>query len=160
MPQAVNLVEYLLDLEGRQQLGRLHRLDALGQRLEVCDHADLSSTSALRVTRSTPSTVVNTEPSRLGDRTLRLWDLETGAHLCRFDTRTGLVTSVAVLGDGRRVLSESRDHTLQLWDLETGAELARLTFDAATNALAWSPERRRAVVGDANGRIHVVDRIE
>jgi WD40 repeat protein len=36
------------------------------------------------------------------------------------------VTSVAVLGDGRRFLSGSWDRTLRLWDVETGTELRRL----------------------------------
>ena len=65
------------------------------------------------------------------DRTLRLWDLETGAELRRFEGHEGWVTSVTVLADGRRALSGFRDKTLRLWDLETGAELACLTFDAA-----------------------------
>ena len=40
---------------------------------------------------------------------------------------------------------------------ETGAELTRLTFDAITMALAWSPTRRRVIVGDACGHVHVVE---
>ena len=60
-----------------------------------------------------------------GDRTLRLWDLETGAELRRFEGHEDRVTSVTVLADGRRALSGSHDRTLRLWDLETGAELRR-----------------------------------
>ena len=41
------------------------------------------------------------------DRTLRLWDLETGAELRRFEGHEGWVDSVAVLADGRRALSGS-----------------------------------------------------
>ena len=41
------------------------------------------------------------------DRTLRLWDLETGAELRRFEGHEDWVTSVAVLADGRRALSGS-----------------------------------------------------
>ena len=59
------------------------------------------------------------------DRTLRLWDLETGAELRRFEGHEDWVTSVTVLADGRRALSGSEDKTLRLWDLETGAELRR-----------------------------------
>ena len=60
-----------------------------------------------------------------GDRTLRLWDLETGAELRRFEGHEGRVSSVTLLPDGRRALSGSDDETLRLWDLETGAELRR-----------------------------------
>ena len=59
------------------------------------------------------------------DKTLRLWDLETGAELRRFEGHEGGVSSVTVLADGRRALSGSGDKTLRLWDLETGAELRR-----------------------------------
>ena len=41
------------------------------------------------------------------DRTLRLWDLETGAELRRFEGHEDGVTSVTVLADGRRALSGS-----------------------------------------------------
>jgi hypothetical protein len=68
--------------------------------------------------------------------------------------------SVTVLADGRHALSGSDDRTLRLWDLETGAELARLTFNAATSAIAWWAERRRTVVGDGRGRVHLIDIIE
>ena len=60
------------------------------------------------------------------DRTLRLWDLETGAELRRFEGHTRWITSVTVLADGRRALSGAYDLTLRLWDLETGAELRRV----------------------------------
>ena len=94
------------------------------------------------------------------NRTLRLWDLETGAELRRFAGHERAVTSVTVLADGRRALSVSWDKTLRLWDLETGAELARLTFDAVPRAAAWSTQRRRVVIGDGRGRVHVVDLVE
>jgi WD40 repeat protein len=97
--------------------------------------------------------------SASADRTLRLWDLETGAELRRFEGHEDWVLSVTVLAD-RHTLSGSHDRTLRLWNLETGTELARLTFDAVTTALAWSPKQRRAVVGDVRGGVHVIDLIE
>ena len=54
------------------------------------------------------------------DRTLRLWDLETGRTLATLEGHSGRVTACAVLPDGRRALSASLDRTLRLWDLETG----------------------------------------
>ena len=95
-----------------------------------------------------------------GDQTLRLWDLEIGAELRRFEGHEGEVSSVAVLADGRRALSGSYDKTLRLWDLETGAELACLTFDAALSDLAWSEQMAAAVVGDGRGLLHVIELLE
>ena len=63
--------------------------------------------------------------SASSDKTLRLWDLETGAELRRFEGHENWVSSVTALPDGRRAL-RGRDRTLRLWDLETGAEVGRL----------------------------------
>ena len=78
------------------------------------------------------------------DKTLRLWDIESGAELRRFEGHTDEVNSVAVLPDGRRALSASEDETLRLWDIESGAELRR--FEGHTElghvgrgAAGWSP---------------------
>ena len=54
------------------------------------------------------------------DRTVRLWDLESG-HCSRvLQGHSGGVREVAVTGDGR-ALSGSDDHTVRVWDLESGA---------------------------------------
>jgi WD40 repeat protein len=47
------------------------------------------------------------------DKTIRLWDLETGSELHRFDGHENWVNSVAV-PDGRRALSSSADMSLRL----------------------------------------------
>ena len=90
------------------------------------------------------------------DRTLRLWDLETGAELRRFEGHEGWVNSVAVLADGRRALSGSEDRTLRLWDLETGACLALFGGDATFTAVAVVRDDL-FVAGSANGAIHILD---
>ena len=60
------------------------------------------------------------------DKTLRLWDLDTGACLKTLEGHTDWVHSVALTPDGRRALSGSGDKTLRLWDLDTGACLKTL----------------------------------
>jgi WD40 repeat protein len=62
---------------------------------------------------------------------LRLWDLETGVELRRFEGHEDIITSMTVLTDGRRALSGSEDRTLRLWDLDTGAELRRFEGDGS-----------------------------
>jgi WD40 repeat protein len=62
--------------------------------------------------------------TRTRDRTLRLWDMETGQELRRFEGHDGGINAVAVL-NGRRIISGSQDTTLRLWDVETGQELRR-----------------------------------
>ena len=59
------------------------------------------------------------------DRTLRVWDLETGRSLRTLEGHSGEISSVAVTPDGRRAVSASTDRTLRVWDLETGRVYAR-----------------------------------
>ncbi|SRR6266496_1112560 len=58
--------------------------------------------------------------SASSDRTLRIWDLETG--LCKHILRghTDEINACALSADGRLALSASTDKTLRLWDVERG----------------------------------------
>jgi len=56
----------------------------------------------------------------VNDKTVRLWDLETGRCLRVLEGHTNLVLTVAWSTDQRRALSGSADSTLRLWDVETG----------------------------------------
>jgi guanine nucleotide-binding protein subunit beta-2-like 1 protein len=50
------------------------------------------------------------------DRTMRLWDLNTGASVRTFQGHTKDVNSVAFSGDNRQIVSGSRDKTIKLWN--------------------------------------------
>jgi WD40 repeat protein len=92
------------------------------------------------------------------DGTLRLWDIETGAELRRFDGHGDAVTMVLALADGRRALSGSRDHTLRLWDLETGAELRRFEgHREAVTTVAVLADGRRALSGSEDRTLRLWD---
>ena len=54
------------------------------------------------------------------DRTVAVWDLQTGARLHDSTGHQGWVSSVAVSPDGRHIVSGSSDRTVAVWDLETG----------------------------------------
>jgi hypothetical protein len=59
------------------------------------------------------------------DRSVRLWDVESGKEIRRFEGHTSAVSAVAFVG-ANTVLSGGHDRTLRLWDVETGKELLRL----------------------------------
>lgn len=50
------------------------------------------------------------------DKTLRLWDLNTGATVHRFVGHTSDVLSVSFSADNRQIVSASRDKTIKLWN--------------------------------------------
>lgn len=64
------------------------------------------------------------------DRTVRLWDANTGEEIWRFTPPSGFIRTVDISPDGRFVLSASWNSalggTLSLWDIERGIEVRRL----------------------------------
>ena len=84
------------------------------------------------------------------DWTLKLWNLESGKCLRKFEGHTGIVEAVAVLPDGRRAVSASLDKTLKLWDLQTGKCLRTFERDDI-DALAVLPDGRRAILAGRAG---------
>jgi WD40 repeat protein len=57
------------------------------------------------------------------DKTLKLWDVETGTEIHTFSGHTESVNGCAFSPDGTKILSSSADKTLKLWDTETGTAI-------------------------------------
>ncbi|MGO8796943.1 MAG: AAA family ATPase [Candidatus Sulfotelmatobacter sp.] len=90
------------------------------------------------------------------DKTLRVWDLESGACLRTLEGHLSSVTSVSVTPDGRHAVSGSEDHTVRLWDLENGACLHVLD-GGSVDSVSVTPDGRRAVSGGKDYRLRVWD---
>ena len=92
------------------------------------------------------------------DKTLKVWDAETGRELRALKGHTESVDACAFSPDGARVVSASRDETLRLWDAETGRELRTLKghTDGAT-ACAFSPDGARVVSASQDKTLKVWD---
>lgn len=97
-----------------------------------------------------------------GDRTLRLWDVASGAEIRRFQAARddsgpathgprevpGEVYCLAFTPDGRQALSAGAGGLVQLWDLETGKEIRRFPGHTGTvYDLAISADGHRALTG-------------
>jgi WD40 repeat protein/DNA-binding SARP family transcriptional activator len=54
------------------------------------------------------------------DNTLRLWDVETGREICRFEGHTDLLWDIDVSSTGHWAVSGSHDGTARLWEIPTG----------------------------------------
>jgi len=96
------------------------------------------------------------------DRSVIVWDVETGAPLQRFEGHglfqdMGLntvssdfygVTGVRFTPDGKSVVSSGGDGTLRLWDVQNGALVQQLEGHQATViAVAYSPDGRFVASG-------------
>ncbi|MCY1083181.1 SIR2 family protein [Archangium lansingense] len=96
--------------------------------------------------------------SASADKTLKVWELETGRELVTLEGHDGVVTGCAVMPDGRRVVSASEDGTLKVWELETGRELATLVgHGASVTACAVTPDGRRLVSASVDSMLKMWD---
>ncbi|KAJ7238833.1 WD40-repeat-containing domain protein [Mycena haematopus] len=94
------------------------------------------------------------------DKTVRIWDAETGAKLRDLlGGHTDLVTSVAFSPDSKRIVFGSSDKTVRIWDAETGAEL-RNPLEGHTDvvtSVAFSPDGKRIVSGSDDKTVRIWD---
>jgi WD40 repeat protein len=92
------------------------------------------------------------------DRTLKIWDLQSGYALATLEGHTDWVNACAVTPDGRRVVSASHDRTLKTWDLESGRQLATLEGHAFwVSGCAVTPDGRSVVSASQDGTLKVWD---
>jgi WD40 repeat protein/RNase P subunit RPR2 len=69
------------------------------------------------------------------DKTVKIWDLETGQCRSTLKGHTAKVKSVAITPDGKRILSGSDDNSVRVWDVGSGWVVA--TLEGQTGS-AWS----------------------
>src|SRR2546422_3653794 len=60
------------------------------------------------------------------DKTLKVWDVESGRELRTLEGHSSYVRGVAVSADGRRAVSGSGGKKLKAWGVESGWELRTL----------------------------------
>ncbi len=92
------------------------------------------------------------------DKTLRVWDLETGRTLRTLEGHSSSVYGVAVTPDGKRVVSASQDNTLKLWDLESGRALRTMEgHSGEVSSVVVMPDGRTAVSASWDKTMRVWD---
>ncbi|CAG7845863.1 Uncharacterized WD repeat-containing protein alr2800, partial [Serendipita indica DSM 11827] len=128
-------------LEGHTGWKRAHRLDPRLKDIQAAVMSVAFSPDGQRIV------------SGSSDRTVRLWDVETGAQIgSPLEGHTDSVRSVAFSPDGQRIVSGSDDRTVRLWDVETGAQIGS-PLEGHTDyvwSVAFSPDGQRIVSGSSD----------
>jgi WD40 repeat protein len=96
--------------------------------------------------------------SAADDRTLTVWEIESGRELQTLFGGAGgdFVNALSVTPDGRRAVSASRDGKLKMWELESGRELQTLAGHAGwVTGIAVTSDGRRAVSASHDGTLKV-----
>jgi WD40 repeat protein len=90
------------------------------------------------------------------DRSVRVWEAETGKVVSILEGHTREVWSVAVAGDGQTVVSVSDDRSVIVWDLGRQKLVTRFSADGALTACAIAPDGKIVLIGDEAGRIAIL----
>lgn len=87
------------------------------------------------------------------DRTIRIWDVETGRPLESLSGHRATIRGLAVSGDGRWLASGDLAHDIRLWDLRTGQWRSLSGHGEAIRSLAFHPDSRHLLSSDVTGLI-------
>ncbi|NEO73114.1 caspase family protein, partial [Moorena sp. SIO3H5] len=92
------------------------------------------------------------------DKTVRLWDTETGLLIHTLEGHTKAVYAIAFSRDGKQILSGSRDDTVRLWDTETGLTLHTLQgHTKGVSVIAFSRDGKQILSGSRDDTVRLWD---
>ena len=92
------------------------------------------------------------------DRTLRIWDMQSGACLYTLKGHSRWVNAVSITPDGRRCVSASGDYTLRVWDLDTGSCLHTLEeHSGEVYAVSITPDGQHCISASSDCTLRIWD---
>ena len=81
------------------------------------------------------------------DKTIKIWNLNTGTLLRTLTEHSWSVYSIAISPDGQTLASGSGDTTIKLWNLNTGDLIHTIPSESNVDALAFSPDGQMLLSG-------------
>ncbi|AOW99991.1 hypothetical protein BJP34_11475 [Moorena producens PAL-8-15-08-1] len=107
-----------------------------------------------RITRFSFSRDGQTLASGSRDKTIKLWNLETGKVIRTLIGHTEAVRSVSFRRDGQTLASGSEDKTIKLWDPKTGTEIRTLIgHNSDVESVSFSPDGQTLASGSEDKTI-------
>ncbi len=96
--------------------------------------------------------------SASSDKTVRLWETDTGKMLRMLDHHRDNVTSIAFSPDGKTIASGSLDKTIGLCDVKSGRLIRSLrNHSDQVNTIAFSPDGKTIASGSLDETINLFD---
>ena len=92
------------------------------------------------------------------DKTMKLWDVNTGKEIKTLTSHTGIVNSVSFSPNGKILASASEDKTVKLWDINSGQEIK--TFKGHTMvvySVSFSPDGKTLASASADKTVKLWD---
>jgi WD40 repeat protein len=91
------------------------------------------------------------------DRTIRVWDAETGKEVTNFRAHDASVRCIAYNRDGKYIISGSRDNSVKIWDSAFTVKYSLYGHQNIINTVLLDPKMRYAYSGSADGAVKLWD---
>jgi WD40 repeat protein len=96
-------------------------------------------------------------PTETPDWSIRVWDVESGKEIKKFEGHAGFIQSVALSPSGNLLVSASDDLSVRIWDVKSGKELKRLPIPPSGANSAVFRSESQVVIGERGPSIRVYD---
>ncbi|MEW6491034.1 MAG: serine/threonine-protein kinase [Cyanobacteriota bacterium] len=96
--------------------------------------------------------------SSSADKTIKIWDIDTGKFIQNFNGHDSSVNYLVLSPDGQKLYSASADKTIKVWDIDTGKEIQTLKgHTSSVNYLVLSPDGQNLFSASADKTIKIWD---
>ncbi|MEO0837242.1 MAG: hypothetical protein AAFY16_15050, partial [Cyanobacteria bacterium J06642_3] len=89
------------------------------------------------------------------DKTIKIWQVDTGNEIATLEGHSDDITSVAISADNEILASGSKDKTLKLWKLDTGELVSTIDHGETIQTVSFSPNSNMLATACKKGNIRL-----